>query len=187
MRPPIFVCSLSNTEKVQLETALRSKDAFVMRRAQIILASEICRRYGCGTGPCCPNDRRRPRSWWWSCPRLLPHVALDLAPGVQRDGVPVTRVHGDTILICGAAIRQRCAIGTEEVYADEALVIVLRVDPVTQLGVRCDRHVDVEHFEVANGHLAAVSGAGVHQGGVATVGYIFGSDGAPGVDALKVS
>src|SRR5919112_305608 len=39
MRPPIFVRSLSDTEKEQLQTALRSKDAFVMRRAQIILAS----------------------------------------------------------------------------------------------------------------------------------------------------
>src|SRR5215218_5361134 len=56
MRPPIFVRSLSDTEKEQLETALRSKDAFVMRRAQIILASNrgeraprISRSLGCGS------------------------------------------------------------------------------------------------------------------------------------------
>src|ERR671910_2697498 len=56
MRPPIFVRSLSDTEKEQLETALRSKDAFVMRRAQIILASNrderastIARSLGCGS------------------------------------------------------------------------------------------------------------------------------------------
>lgn len=56
MRPPIFVRSLSDTEKQQLENALRSKDAFVMRRAQIILASErgerasrIARSLGCGS------------------------------------------------------------------------------------------------------------------------------------------
>src|SRR5215212_9413021 len=56
MRPPIFVRSLSDTEKEQLETALRSNDAFVMRRAQIILASErgerasrIARSLGCGS------------------------------------------------------------------------------------------------------------------------------------------
>jgi transposase len=56
MRPPIFVRSLSNTEKEQLKTALRSSDAFVMRRAQIILASErgerasrIARSLGCGS------------------------------------------------------------------------------------------------------------------------------------------
>jgi transposase len=56
MRPPIFVRSLSDTEKEQVGTALRSKDAFVMRRAQIILASErgerasrIARSLGCGS------------------------------------------------------------------------------------------------------------------------------------------
>ena len=56
MRPPIFVRSLSDTEKEQLETALRSKDAFIMRRAQIILASNrgeraprIARSLGCGS------------------------------------------------------------------------------------------------------------------------------------------
>ena len=56
MRPPIFVRSLSDTEKEQLETALRSKDAFVMRRAQVILASDrgerapqIARSLGCGS------------------------------------------------------------------------------------------------------------------------------------------
>ena len=56
MRPPIFVRSFSDTEKEQLETALRSKDAFAMRRAQIILASQRCERasriahsLGCGS------------------------------------------------------------------------------------------------------------------------------------------
>ena len=56
MRPPIFVRPLSDTEKEQLETALRSSDAFVMRRAQIILASSrgerastIARSLGCGS------------------------------------------------------------------------------------------------------------------------------------------
>ena len=56
MRPPIFVRSLSDTEIEQLGSALRSKDAFVMRRAQIILASErgerasrIAGSLGCGS------------------------------------------------------------------------------------------------------------------------------------------
>lgn len=56
IRPPIFVRSLSDTEKEQLESALRSSEAFVMRRAQIILASErgerasrIARSLGCGS------------------------------------------------------------------------------------------------------------------------------------------
>jgi transposase len=56
MRAPIFVRSLSDTEKEQLKTALRSSDAFAMRRAQIILASDrgerasqIARSLGCGS------------------------------------------------------------------------------------------------------------------------------------------
>ena len=56
MKPPIFVRPLSDTEKVQLKTALRSSDAFVLRRAQIILASDrkerasqIARSLGCGS------------------------------------------------------------------------------------------------------------------------------------------
>ncbi len=55
MRPPIFVRTLSETEKEHLQAALRSKDAFVMRRAQILLASDrgesaprIARSLGCG-------------------------------------------------------------------------------------------------------------------------------------------
>src|SRR5215217_6627165 len=55
MRAPIFVRSLSDTEKEQLQTALRSSEAFVMRRAQIILASDrderpsqIASSLGCG-------------------------------------------------------------------------------------------------------------------------------------------
>ena len=56
MRPPIFVRSLSDTEKEQLKTALRSSNAFVMRRAQIVLASDrgeraprIALSLGCGS------------------------------------------------------------------------------------------------------------------------------------------
>jgi transposase len=56
MKPPIFVRSLSDSEKGQLKTALRSSDAFVLRRAQIILASDrrerasqIARSLGCGS------------------------------------------------------------------------------------------------------------------------------------------
>src|SRR5687768_11108657 len=56
MRPPIFVRSVSGTEKEELETAVRSKDAVVMRPFQIILVSErsecgrrIARSLGCGS------------------------------------------------------------------------------------------------------------------------------------------
>jgi transposase len=39
MKPPIFVRQLSEEERQRLEAGLRSKDAFVMRRCQILLAS----------------------------------------------------------------------------------------------------------------------------------------------------
>ena len=39
MRKPIFVRSLTDDERQQLEAGLRSADAFVLRRCQIILAS----------------------------------------------------------------------------------------------------------------------------------------------------
>ena len=39
MKPPIFVRSFSQEERKALEAALRSKDAFVLRRGQILLAS----------------------------------------------------------------------------------------------------------------------------------------------------
>jgi transposase len=39
MRPPIFVRSLSEEERTALEKGLRSADAFVLRRCQILLAS----------------------------------------------------------------------------------------------------------------------------------------------------
>jgi transposase len=39
MKPPIFVRSLSEHEREALKAGLRSKDAFVLRRSQILLAS----------------------------------------------------------------------------------------------------------------------------------------------------
>jgi transposase len=39
MHPPIFVRELSGAERAQLEASLRSKSAFTMRRAQIVLLS----------------------------------------------------------------------------------------------------------------------------------------------------
>jgi transposase len=39
MRPPIFVRTLSDEERHELEQGLRSADAFVLRRCQILLAS----------------------------------------------------------------------------------------------------------------------------------------------------
>jgi len=39
MRPPIFVCPLTDAERQALEDGLRSSDAFVLRRCQIVRAS----------------------------------------------------------------------------------------------------------------------------------------------------
>ena len=39
MKPPIFVRELSENERERLEDGLRSKDAFAMRRCQILLAA----------------------------------------------------------------------------------------------------------------------------------------------------
>ncbi len=54
MRPPIFVRPLTDAERAQVEAGLRSSDAFVLRRCQIVLASArgerapaIARHLGC--------------------------------------------------------------------------------------------------------------------------------------------
>ena len=56
MKPPIFVRTLSKKEREALEAGLRSKDAFVLRRCQILLASargerapRIAENLGCGS------------------------------------------------------------------------------------------------------------------------------------------
>ena len=56
MKPPIFVRKLSKEERERLQrSGLRSKDAFVLRRSQMLLASSrrehaprIARNLGCG-------------------------------------------------------------------------------------------------------------------------------------------
>ena len=56
MKPPIFVRTLSKGEREALEAGLRSSDAFVLRRCQILLASarrerppRIAENLGCGS------------------------------------------------------------------------------------------------------------------------------------------
>jgi transposase len=56
MKPPIFVRTLSKDERNRLEAGLRSSDAFVLRRCQILLASSrgehpprIAEILGCGS------------------------------------------------------------------------------------------------------------------------------------------
>ena len=54
MKPPIFIRKLSNEERKRLESGLRSKDAFTLRRSQMLLASsrgdevpQIAENLGC--------------------------------------------------------------------------------------------------------------------------------------------
>jgi len=54
MKHPVFVRPVTDAERAQLATGLRSSDAFVLRRAQILLASargesapQIARQLGC--------------------------------------------------------------------------------------------------------------------------------------------
>src|SRR5215217_197591 len=56
MKPPIFIRTLSKEEREALEAGLRSSDAFVLRRCQILLASarrerppRIAENLGCGS------------------------------------------------------------------------------------------------------------------------------------------
>ncbi len=56
MKPPIFVPTLSKDERKALEAGLRSSDAFVLRRCQILLSSargesppQIARSLGCAS------------------------------------------------------------------------------------------------------------------------------------------
>ena len=57
MKPPLFVRPLSAAERGELETGLRSRDGFTLRRSQILLASarghrpsEIAPFVGCSIG-----------------------------------------------------------------------------------------------------------------------------------------
>lgn len=56
MKPPIFVRSLSEEEREALGAGLRSRDAFLLRRSQILLASsrgesppQVAANLGCGS------------------------------------------------------------------------------------------------------------------------------------------
>jgi transposase len=57
MRPPLFVRELTDAERQELRAGLRSREAFTLRRAQILLASaagqrpsQIAARVGCAIG-----------------------------------------------------------------------------------------------------------------------------------------
>jgi predicted transcriptional regulator len=54
MQTPLFIRSLTDNERSQIQATLRSKEAFVLRRAQVLMASDrderataIARQLGC--------------------------------------------------------------------------------------------------------------------------------------------
>src|SRR5947209_15597989 len=54
MKTPLFIRPLTENERGRIQTGLRSKDAFVLRRSQVLLASErgerapaLARQFGC--------------------------------------------------------------------------------------------------------------------------------------------
>ena len=79
MKPPLFVRALTDSERQALQAGLRSREAFTLRRAQILLASadgqrpsQIAARLGCAVGtvrntlhafetegPRCLDERKR--------------------------------------------------------------------------------------------------------------------------------
>ena len=72
MKPPIFVRLLSNDERKRLEAGLRSKDAFTLRRSQMLLASsrvehvpQIAENLGCaGSKRCATPSTTSTRGVW---------------------------------------------------------------------------------------------------------------------------
>src|SRR3977135_1265963 len=95
MKHPVYVRPVTDAERVQLVAGLRSSDAFVHRRSQILLASargeqapQIARHLGCDAQPvrnaCVPFNARGPAALRRGSSR--PHrfrVAFDAAPGEQ--------------------------------------------------------------------------------------------------------
>ena len=85
MKPPIFLRELSRKERQALEAGLRSKDAFVLRRSQMLLASargqsppKIAASLGCGSQTVYATRYprvQRTRSRCPSCARLFPPEA----------------------------------------------------------------------------------------------------------------
>ena len=77
MKPPIFVRTLSNEERKRLEAGLRSKDAFTLRRSQMLLASsrgdevpQIAENLGCGQQTGCATPSTTTSTSVVACCRL---------------------------------------------------------------------------------------------------------------------
>lgn len=96
MKRPIFVRPLSDAERQQLEAGLRSSDAFVLRRCQVLLASargemapQIAHHLGC--------DSQTVRNSIWAFNRVglsclnrgssRPHTTRDAFPGEKAEAL----------------------------------------------------------------------------------------------------
>ena len=105
MKPPIFVRSFSEEERKALEAGLRSKDAFVLRRSQILLAS--------------------------SRGRSPPKIAASLGCGSQtvRNAIHAFNEHGLGSLTPGSSRPKRTQAAFDQKSAEEALREMLRTAP----------------------------------------------------------
>ena len=91
MRTPIFIRPLTEDEQRQIQAGLRSSDAFVMRRCQILLS--IGAR-GTSPGDCPPAGLRRPDGAQcdprvqchvdWRCCKKAPRAPIGCIPASRR-------------------------------------------------------------------------------------------------------
>ena len=100
MRPPIFVRTLSDEERQALEQGLRSADAFVLRRCQILLASARGER----------------------APRIAAYLGID--DQTVLDALHAFNVHGLQALVKGSSRpkRTRRVFGPEQAQRLRALL-----------------------------------------------------------------
>src|SRR5437588_10452194 len=73
MKTPLFIRPLTENERSQIQAGLRSKDAFVLRRSQVLLASER-------------GERPTAIAKQLGCHR---QTVLDILHGFNAEGLPV--------------------------------------------------------------------------------------------------
>lgn len=100
MRRPVFVCALTAEERERLVVGLRSSDAFVLRRCQIVLASA--------------------RGEW--APKIAP--SLGCSDQTVRNAIAAFNESGLSSLIKGSSVphKTRRLLGTQQVERVRALL-----------------------------------------------------------------
>src|SRR3954447_9292879 len=116
MKPPIFVRTFSEEERERLEAGLRSKDAFALRRSQMLLASsrgdevpQIAGNLGCGQQRRCATlSTISTRGVWMPC-RLDPRDPKEpVTPSTTRVPKPCGRC--STALPGSSDTRRACGL-----------------------------------------------------------------------------